>query len=125
MKYIIPIIPPSLNKYAGRENQWDYRAAKSEWKQICRAYCRPRGKPPRFVEVNITFFFPDRRRRDPDNYCKLLLDGLVYAGVIADDDFGHIRLSLSAGVDKKNPRVEVTVDEVQCTTETDAQRARD
>ena len=123
MKYIIPLIPPSLNKYAGRKNYWEYRDVKPEWKQICRAYCRPMGKPPDFAEVNITFYFPDRRRRDPDNYCKLLLDGLVYAGVIADDDFGHIRLSLSAGVDKKNPRVEVTVDEVQCTTETDAQRA--
>ena len=125
MKYIIPLIPPSLNKFAGRENQWDYRAAKSEWKQICCAYCRPKGKPPDFADVRITFLFADRRRRDPDNYCKLLLDGLVYAGVIADDDFGHIRLSLSAGVDKKNPRVEVTVDEVQCTTETDAKRSRD
>ena len=123
MKYIIPLIPPSLNKYAGRKNYWEYRDVKPEWKQICRAYCRPRGKPPNFADVNITFFFPDRRRHDPDNYCKLLLDGLVYAGVIADDDFGHIRLSLAAGVDKKNPRVEVTVDAVQCTTETDAQRA--
>lgn len=44
-----------------------------------------------------------------DNYCKLLLDGLVAAGVIADDDFAHISLSLASGYDKDNPRVVVEV----------------
>lgn len=119
-KYTIPLIPPSLNKYAGRENTWAYRGAKAEWRGIVCAYCRPRRKPPAFAHVMITFYFPTRRRHDADNYCKFLLDGLVSAGVIADDDFDHIRLSIAAGYDKKNPRTEVFIDAMQCTDKADA-----
>ena len=107
--YTIPMIPPSLNKYAGRENAWEYRHAKAEWRDICCAYCRPKRPPPVFAAVQITYYFRDRRRHDADNYCKLLLDGLVAAGVITDDDFAHISLSLAAGYDKDNPRVVVEV----------------
>lgn len=39
MKIIIPEIPPSLNKYAGRANTWDYRAEKQRWLQLFVAYC--------------------------------------------------------------------------------------
>ena len=28
MKYIIPFIPPSMNKFAGRKNVWEYREEK-------------------------------------------------------------------------------------------------
>ena len=34
MKITIPEIPPSLNKYAGRANAWDYRAEKQRWLQL-------------------------------------------------------------------------------------------
>ena len=40
--YTIPDIPPSLNKYAGRENVWAYRADKKQWEEIGRASCRER-----------------------------------------------------------------------------------
>ncbi len=38
------------------------------------------------VEVHITFFLPDRRRRDLDNIMKTLGDCLTYAGIIEDDN---------------------------------------
>lgn len=108
-KYTIPLIPPSLNKYAGRENTWEYRGAKAEWRGIVCAYCRPKRPPPPFAHLRITFYFADRRRHDADNYCKFLLDGLVSAGVIADDDFAHVAYFVRGGVDKNNPRTVVEV----------------
>lgn len=122
--YTIPLIPPSLNKYAGRENTWEYRNAKAEWRSIVCAYCRPRRKPPPFAHLRITFYFADRRRHDADNYCKFLLDGLVSAGVIADDDFAHVAYFVRGGVDKDNPRTEVLIDAVQYTGKADAGTAR-
>ena len=38
------------------------------------------------VVAIIRIFFPDERRRDIDNVAKGLLDSLVHAGVIADDN---------------------------------------
>lgn len=63
--------------------------------------------------VTLRYHFPDNRRRDPDNYNgKFILDGLREAGVLADDDFGHISLTVERGdVDKRNPRVEVRISE--------------
>lgn len=37
------------------------------------------------LEVVITLYPPDRRRRDVDNYCKGLLDAFTHAGVWRDD----------------------------------------
>ena len=109
-KYIIPLTPPSLNKYAGRTNVWEYREEKERWKSICIAYCRPRPKtPPEFAQVTLTFYFNNRIRHDADNYQKMILDGLVAAGVIKDDDFNHIQVLCKGGYDKKNPRTEVEI----------------
>lgn len=113
-KYTIPRTPPSLNKYAGRENVWDYREQKALWKQLCNVYCRPRPKePPRFALVVLTFYFKDKRRRDADNYQKMILDGLVGAGIIQDDDFEHVMVLCKGGYDKSNERTEIEIREVE------------
>lgn len=112
IKYTIPMIPPSLNAYAGRHNYEAYRRTKAEWIEIVAACCRPKpSKPFDRSVVSITYHFPDRRRRDPDNYLKFLLDGLSHAGIIKDDDFNHITLVLRSETDRKNPRVEIEVTE--------------
>ena len=101
-RYSIPILPDSLNKYAGRQNVWEYRQKKQGWKQIVNIYCRP--KPPKPFEkatVKLHYIFPDGRRRDPDNYAgKMVLDGLVAAGILKDDSFNCIELTLSAETQK-------------------------
>lgn len=85
MKITIPEIPPSLNKYAGRMNGWEYRAEKQRWIGLMRAYCK-KQKPMDKAIVTITYYFPTRHRHDPDNYNgKMLMDGLTDRGVIADD----------------------------------------
>lgn len=113
LKYIISAIPPSNNRYIGRDKRWEYREVKKQWETLARAVCKPLPeKPIEKAVVTLHYFFKDKRRRDPDNYSgKMILDGLVKAGVIVDDSFGNIELVLSAGVDKEKPRVEITIKE--------------
>lgn len=115
-KYIINDIPKSLNRYAGRNNKWDYRKDKETWTNLVTYICinnRPR-KPLSKAKVTITYFFPTKTRRDPDNYSgKMIMDGLVAAGVIKDDSFGCVELVLKGGYDKEKPRTEIIVEEVR------------
>ena len=109
--YTIPALPPSNNKYIGRNMRWEYQEIKKQWAVLVRAKCRPApDKPLEHASVTLHYFFPTRGRRDPDNYSgKMVLDGLVKSGIIADDSFDCIRLSISAGYDKANPRTEITI----------------
>lgn len=107
-------VPPSLNRFAGRVNAWQYRAEKEWWTDAVQWAIKAQGcKPTRPFNqssVTIAYYFPDRRRRDPDNYSgKLLLDGLTRGGVIVDDSFSHITLTVTGAVDKKSPRTEIIV----------------
>lgn len=102
LKYTIPEIPPSNNKFIGRENRWEYQAEKKRWAQMIGLLCRPRPPEPlKRAVVTITYHFKDKRRRDPDNYSgKMILDGLTGAGIILDDSFSCIDLQLRAVYDK-------------------------
>ncbi|MBA7476955.1 hypothetical protein ES705_03346 [subsurface metagenome] len=51
------------------------------------------------ARLNLTFVFPQRRRRDKDNLIarfKPGLDGIVASGLVVDDDAEHLEIS---GVD--------------------------
>ncbi|MEG1011018.1 MAG: hypothetical protein RSD27_09640 [Ruthenibacterium sp.] len=114
MKIIVKSVPESLNKYAGRKNAWDYRDEKKKWTALVMAACLQSEDasttPYDYAMVRIDYFFDSARRHDPDNYSgKVIMDGLTRAGVIADDDFGHISLSLHGHVDRENPRTEICV----------------
>lgn len=112
-RYTIPAIPPSNNRFKGRQNHWEYRTLKQEWEQMVWAYCRPLPPAPLSgVVVRITYYFPTRIRHDPDNYNGVfLLDGMVKAGILRDDSFSCIRLELEGCWDKEQPRTEIEVDE--------------
>ncbi len=61
------------------------------------------------VCVSIQAWVPDNRRRDVDNLLKAPLDALCHAGVY-DDDSQIVELSIKrAGLDRDNPRLEITV----------------
>ena len=62
--------------------------------------------------MRLTYYFPTKGRRDPDNYSgKMILDGLTAAGIIADDSFGNITLELRGEYDRENPRTEIEIEE--------------
>ncbi|MBQ4145068.1 MAG: RusA family crossover junction endodeoxyribonuclease [Clostridia bacterium] len=114
MKIVINDIPPSNNQYMGNSHNFnDYRREKERWHWLMLAALRKVKKPAEPIEkatVKITYYFKDRRRRDPDNYSgKMLLDPLVKEGVLKDDNFMVVRLVLSAKYDKTNPRTEIEI----------------
>lgn len=60
------------------------------------------------VEVNITLYPPDRRRRDLDNYNKALFDALTNARVWADDSQVK-RMQIEWGHVVKQGKVDMTI----------------
>ena len=115
IRIVLPGVPPSLNRYAGRENTNEYRRDKKDWMAIVGwAVKGHRPKEPfGRAKVEILYYFRDKRRHDPDNYSgKFLLDGLREAGVISDDCFGKVTLHLDGAVDREHPRTVITVTEV-------------
>lgn len=116
MRLTLKNTPPSLNKFAGRENSWEYRNTKLIWtEEVCWASKPYRPTTPyEHASVTITYYFLTRARHDADNYCgKFLLDGLTKAGIIADDDMKHITLTIKGEYDKANPRTVIEVTETE------------
>lgn len=114
IKIVIPEIPPSDNRFKGRENVWEYREQKKAWKEMVALLCRKHKATLDRAEVRITYYFPTRHRRDPDNYSgKFILDGIVEAGIIKDDSFDCIKLVLVGAYDKSDPRTEVEITEME------------
>ncbi len=65
--------------------------------------------------MKVTYYFKDKRRHDPSNYDKMLLDGLVESNIIEDDNYSVIEEFTTVGkVDSKNPRTEVEIEEEVC-----------
>lgn len=60
------------------------------------------------VEVNITLYPPDRRRRDLDNYNKALFDALTNARVWVDDRQVQ-RMLVEWGPKVPGGKVEITI----------------
>ena len=113
---IIPAIPPSNNQYQGKGGMGKnflYQEDKKRWAWLMKAaYLEGKklSEPYEKSLVHIKYFFPDRRRRDPDNYSgKMLLDPLTEMGIIKDDSFSCIQLKIEGGYDKENPRTEIRI----------------
>jgi crossover junction endodeoxyribonuclease RusA len=117
MKIIINETPPSINKYMGRKNVWQYRADKERWTQmvyLMALYAKPEEYiTPDKARVTVTYYFKTKARHDPDNMTpKLFMDGLTKAGIIKDDSFDFIELVLRGSYDKTNSRTEIEVETV-------------
>ena len=113
--YTIPALPPSNNEFMGRAAQWKYQEVKKKWEALVKTCCKPvPDKPIQKTQVTLNYYFPDNRRRDPDNYSgKMILDGLVRAGILVDDSFHCVDLFLVwKGVDRTNPRTEIVIKEI-------------
>ncbi|CDZ88968.1 RusA family crossover junction endodeoxyribonuclease [Rhodococcus ruber] len=68
------------------------------------------------VDVTVIWFAPDARRRDSDSlgpYCKAVLDALVEAGVLCDDDSRYVRqTAMRVDTDRTNPRIEILIEPI-------------
>lgn len=99
-------VPPSLNK----TSNWHWARKSKEKKKVEEdIYMLTRDlnleKPIRYAKIKITYFFPDKRRRDViDNYNpKWICDGIVKAGIIEDDRYQYVGVpELAADYSKNN-----------------------
>ena len=95
----------------------EYRREKERWHWLIKAAINNAQKPQKPLQkavVNITYYFKDKRRRDPDNYSgKMLLDPLVKEGILIDDSFDVVTLVLDGKVDKSNPRTEIEIRSIE------------
>lgn len=110
-KITLNFIPPTINKYIGRSNIWQYQNDKKKVHQAIKI--QTTGYNPKITKckLKVIYYFKDRRRHDPGNYDKTLLDGLVEAKIIEDDNYSVIEEYTSIGrVDSKHPRTEIEIE---------------
>ena len=110
MRIVINTLPPTINKYIGRSNIWEYQKDKKAYHKA--VIMSTIGFNPKYksCKIKATYYFKDKRRHDPSNYDKMLLDGLVEANIIEDDNYNVIKEFTTIGCyDKDNPRVEVEI----------------
>lgn len=116
---VIPGRLPGMNEItdAARGNRYIAAKMKKEYTEMVALYAMA-AKLPRMekVDVMILWHEPDKMR-DKDNIhagIKFILDGLVKAGIIPNDNWAHIGdITHKFDVDRRNPRIEVILEEVQ------------
>lgn len=106
-------LPKSVNDWRRGSGHFSIRAA--EQKRVLgfvahavhRLKVQPVAGP---VHVALIFHLDARRRRDPDNMAKHVLDALKSCGLIEDDGPPVlVGLHLACRYDKANPRTEITI----------------
>lgn len=61
------------------------------------------------IDLRVELFFGDERKRDIDNYNKILLDSM--SGIIFEDDSQIQSMLIIKNKDKRNPRIEIQVND--------------
>jgi len=96
------------NKFIGAKlkKEWTDKIAWEVKAQKVKAFKNP-------VYIEFRWFEPNKRR-DPDNFIgggrKLILDGLVMAGVLKNDGWKNVAGFIDLWfVDKENPRIELII----------------
>lgn len=106
-------VPPTINKYIGRSVIWAYQKDKKEYEQeniLLNKHLKPK-EPLEKCNIDLKFYFKDKRIRDLSNYEKFIFDFLVSGGFIKDDNYTVIvKQTMSGYVDKDSPRVEIELE---------------
>lgn len=119
-KIVIPGELPDLNTIIDKSKQhWgQYSKMKKEHTELVAWIAKSKIKKKLGkIDLQITWICKNRRK-DKDNIMagglKMILDGLVVAGVIKNDGWSEIgSINNHFEVDKDNPRVEVCITEVK------------
>ena len=97
MKLVLDQPEKWMNENEMRKLHWSKRSyLAGYWRQLAKVKASNewKRKPPlERVHVVVTFFWPDARRRDPNNWSltsKALVDGITDAGLVVDDDSKHV-----------------------------------
>lgn len=106
------VIPPSLNVWMVMK-RFQMNHQKQAWKEFGSwlvSYYGLENKKIEKCRIYIKYYFPDKRKRDSDNYTpKNLFDAFTVSGLLVDDDFNHVEsLTISGDYSKDNPRTEIT-----------------
>jgi Holliday junction resolvase RusA-like endonuclease len=109
---VIKEIPPSLNVLM-REH-WSKRSKQLErWRWLVADAWKNMPVIPGRVKVKIIYYFPDKRKRDYDNYSgKLILDSLKGKVITEDNSTVIVELAHKFEYDKADPRVVIEIDKV-------------
>lgn len=116
-KFTIQGTLPGLNEYINAERRNKYAAAKMkhQTESLIMLMARNKLRGLRITQpVKIHYLWVEKdRRRDLDNISfakKFIQDALVKSKILENDNQSHIiGFSDDFAVDKKNPRVEVTI----------------
>ena len=102
----------SLNVYRNAHH-FKLNKMKADWSELTKiAVLQQKIKPVKSCDIIFTFNFIDKRRRDLDNYSatiKFILDGLVNANVISDDNYEIVRsiTILKGKINKELVKIEI------------------
>ncbi|MHB9947422.1 Holliday junction resolvase [Clostridium botulinum] len=116
MKIVIPGELPDLNKIidVAKKHWAKYSELKKTNTDLVAWTAKGKGQFKR-IDLDITWYCKNKKK-DKDNIAagiKFILDGLVKAKVIENDGWKEINnFTHKFEVDKKNPRIEVTLKEV-------------
>ena len=121
VKLIIKGRLPSLNEYSDSERAHHKKGArlKRETENLIIWFIRSQLRSVKFAKpVHISYLWVEKdRNRDKDNIAfakKFVQDALVKAGVLHNDGWAWVEgFDDNFMVDKQNPRVEITIWEVE------------
>lgn len=110
---IIKPLHPSLNKWIIMKRP-QMNDTKQKWREFIVWFIAEEGLSNLKIQscsIECISYHKTKIRVDVDNTIpKFILDGLVSAGLIIDDDYQHIQsLTLRCGYDKDNPRTEIII----------------
>ena len=112
LKCEIPSTPPSVNNFwvcTGRTCQVSDRGR--DFHDLV-AMTIPQLNTTSRLKLDVTFHFPNKQRRDIDNFLKATIDSLVKCGLCVDDE-QFDELSVKRGEVIKGGLIKITVLELQ------------
>lgn len=92
------VLPSSAYKSWQEEKMWELKI-------------QDNSKVENISKIEITFYAPDKRKADKTNKAESVMDLLVDAGIIEDDNwfvFPELVLKFG-GIDRESPRAEVVI----------------